>query len=44
MLQRTMRDDLSGAKWGKYPVDKSPKVYAQLAREGVVLTLDSDNI
>ena len=26
------------------PVDKSPKVYTQLAREGVVLTQDSDNI
>ena len=25
-------------------VDKSPKVYTQLAREGVVLTQDSDNI
>ena len=28
----------------KHPVDKSPKVYTQLAREGVVLTQDSDNI
>ena len=26
------------------PVDKSPKVYTRLAREGVVLTQDSDNI
>ena len=25
-------------------VNKSPKVYTQLAREGVVLTQDSDNI
>ena len=25
-------------------VDKSPKVYTQLAREGVVLTQDSDNL
>ena len=25
-------------------VDKSPKVYTQLAREGVVLTQDNDNI
>ena len=25
-------------------VDKSPKVYTRLAREGVVLTQDSDNI
>ena len=25
-------------------VEKSPKVYTQLAREGVVLTQDSDNI
>ena len=27
-----------------FSVDKSPKVYTQLAREGVVLTQDSDNI
>ena len=29
---------------GKGGVDKSPKVYTQLAQEGVVLTQDSDNI
>ena len=32
-----------GACTNEY-VDKSPKVYTQLAREGVVLTQDSDNI